>query len=190
MKSLSILFLLIGILGIVAFSQTYSISAKPLYLSLYSTFTVFNVVNTTYVGIKGYINYTIDYVVANTWIEIEIVNFTTHNQIASLTAYFTSSDSNYIYYDPSLNSVIFFINISSDKPVTIPISTLRIPGPLYNVNGEPVSNVTIIPLGYLVNVDGTPINETQVFQQYLNGTSIIKSMINGLAGYYVLYFYG
>ncbi|BAB66693.1 hypothetical protein [Sulfurisphaera tokodaii] len=186
MKYLAILLLLIGFLGIIAYSQS-SLIAKPLYLSIYSTFTVFNVVNTSYNGITNISN-SIYYVISNSWIKIVIVNFTTQQQVATLTAYFTTSDAKWIYYDPTLGSVIFLVNVSSDKPINVAVTTLNIPGPLYNVSGTPVSEVTIIPLGYLTLANGTPVNETAVFVNYLNGTAVVKSMIDGLAGYYVLYY--
>jgi len=80
------------------------------------------------------------------------------------------------------------VNVSSDKLQTIPVSDLNIQGIVYNISGGFVTSVTIIPLGYLITVSGTPVNETSVFLNYLDGQAIVNSMREGLAGYYVLYY--
>lgn len=190
MRKLVLALLLIALVGVVGFGQT-SISANPLYLSLLIPFTVFNVINITYVGIHvipSNVSLATYDVVANSYIKIIIVNFTTQQQIASLTAYIPPQYAKYVYYSPQLGSVFFLINVSSDKQQTISISDLNIPAPAYNVTGGVVTSVTIIPLGYLVLANGTPVNETTVFLNYLNGTAVVHSMIEGLAGYYVLYY--
>ena len=190
MKKAILALLLIALVGVVGFGQT-SISAKPLYLSLVIPFTVFNVINTTYVGIHvtpPNVSSAIYSVVINSHIKIIIVNFTTQQQIASLTAYIPIQYAKYVYYSQQLNSVFFLVNVSSDKPQTIPISDLNIPAPAFNISGGFVTSVTIIPLGYLILANGTPVNETSVFLKYLNGQAIVNSMREGLAGYYVLYY--
>ena len=190
MKQAVLALLFIALVGIVGFSQT-SISAKPLYLSLFIPFTVFNVVNTTYVGIyvtPSNISQAVYSAIASSSIKIVIVNFTTQQQIASLTAYIPSQCAKYIYYSPQLKSVFFLVNVSSDKPQTIPVSDLNIQGVVYNISGNVVTSVTIIPLGYLVSASGSTVNQTSVFLSYLNGQAIVNSMREGLAGYYVLYY--
>lgn len=190
MRYIALVLLLIAFMGIVSFSQS-SISATPLYLSLVVPFTVFNVVNTTYVGIhvvQSNVSIAITNVVVSSYIKIIIVNFTTQQTVATLTAYINPQLIKYVYYSTVLNSVFFLVNVSSDKPQAVLLSDLNIPGIVYNVNGSIVSTVTIIPLGYLITSSGTPVNQTAIFQNYLNGTAVVKSMIEGLAGYYVLYY--
>jgi len=40
----------------------------------------------------------------------------------------------------------------------------------------------------MVTANGTPVNQTSVFLNYLNGSAVVNSMREGLAGYYVLYY--
>jgi len=42
------------------------------------------------------------------------------------------------------------VNVSSDKPQTIPVSDLNIQGIVYNISGGFVISVIITPLGFLV----------------------------------------
>ena len=190
MRQVVLALLFVALIGVVGFSQT-SISATPLYLSLVIPFAVFNVINTTYVGIHvtpSNISYAVYNVISSSHIKIIIVNFTTQQQIASLTAYLPAQYAKYIYYSAQLSSVFFLVNISSDKPQTIPVSDLNIQGIVYNISGGFVTSVTIIPLGYLITASGTPVNQTSVFLNYLNGSVVVNSMREGLAGYYVLYY--
>jgi len=190
MRQVVLALLLIALIGVVGLSQT-SISATPLYLSLVIPFTVFNVINTTYVGIHvttSNISYAAYNVIENSYIKIIIVNFTTQQQIASLTAYLPAPYVKYTYYSTQLESVFFLVNVSSDKPQTIPVRDLNIQGDVYNISGGFITSVTIIPLGYMVTANGTPVNQTSVFLNYLNGSAVVNSMREGLAGYYVLYY--
>lgn len=192
MKYLPFLILPIILLGLVAYSQT-SISAQPLYLSVLFQypFTVFNVINTTYVGWHyKYVNQTIANVAINTYIQIILKNYTTGQVVATLTAYFPASVLQYMYYSPQWGSVIFFINVSGDKVTQLPISLIQgLPPLLLTYNGQPTTTVAIIPLGYLMCANGMPVNQSTVFQKYLNGNNeIVADMEEGLAGYYVLYF--
>ena len=190
MRQVVLALLLITLIGVVGFSQT-SISAAPLYLSLVIPFTVFNVINTTYIGIHvttSNISYAAYNVIENSYIKIIIVNFTTQQQIASLTAYLPIQYVKYVYYSTQLKSMFFLINVSSNKPQIIPVRDLNIEGDVYNISDCFETSVTIIPLGYLVLANGIPVNQTSVFLNYLNGQAIVNSMKEGLAGYYVLYY--
>lgn len=193
MRYLALLILPVILIGLVAYSQT-SIVAKPLSLSipLGFLFTVLNVVNTSYVGWNyTYPNQTILSVISHTYIQIVIENYSTGQVIATLTVYIPVSLANDIYYSPSMGSVIFLINISANQITQVPLSKIEgLPPFVYTYDNKPTSTINIIPLGYLICQNGIPVNQTTVFQKYLNGVhEIVNDMINGLAGYYVLYFY-
>lgn len=183
-------------LALVAFSQTSTITATPIYLSVPSTlrYVVFNAVNVTYLNLPtspDLANYTITVAAQHINVTIELVNVNTGTTM-EIRAWIPKWEYQYIYLAPNISSVIFFIN-ATEEGTTQVISpyTVGNVGLVYSSAGKQVNSVYAIGFGTLMTVYNgqvMPVNQTPIFNQYLNGQAGVEySVTNGYEGIYILY---
>ena len=195
-RLLSVLAVASVALALVVFSQASSITATPIYLSVPSSlsYVVFNAVNVTYLSLPtapDLANYTITVAAQHINVTIKLVNVNTGTSM-EIRAWIPKWEYQYIYLAPNISSVIFFIN-ATEKGTTQVISpyTAGDVGLVYNSAGKQVNSVYAIGFGTLMTVYNgqvMPVNQTPIFDQYLNGQAGVQySVTNGYEGIYILY---
>ena len=194
-RILSIIILVWVALALVTFSQTSSITAAPIYLSVPSSlsYVVFNAVNVTYLNLPtapDLAYYTITTAAQHINITIKLVNVY-NGSVMEFNAWIPQSEYDHIYLAPNISSIIFFINATSTTDQAINPYTAGNIGLVYDSSGNRVTTVYAIALGNLMtyyNGQVVPVSNLPIFQKYLEGqTGIQYSVINGWEGIYVLY---
>ena len=192
-RLLSVLALASVALALVVFSQTSTIVATPIYLSVPMSYVVFNAVNVTYLNLPTATDlayYTITTAAQHINITIKLVNVY-NGSVMEFNAWIPQSEYDHIYLAPNISSIIFFINATSttDQPIS-PYVAGNV-GLVYNISGKQVNTVYAIGLGNLVtyyNGKVVPVSSLPIFQQYFNGQKGVQySVLNGWEGIYVLY---
>ncbi len=182
--------------GFVVFAQTSAISANPLYLALNTqySYAVINVINVTYLGLPtspDLAYYTLYDLVNHVNVTIELYNVKNGSTLY-IKAWIPQDLMNRIYLAPNIGSAFFVIAIEdSNANFTMNPYVFGDLGVIYNVSGEQVIQITVIPLGLLKTVyNGQVINveNDPVFQSYLaNQTAIAYAVVNNWEGIYVIY---
>lgn len=194
-RILSIILLVWVALALITFSQTSSITAAPIYLSVPSSlsYVVFNAVNVTYLNLPtapDLAYYTITTAAQHINITIKLVNVY-NGSVMEFNAWIPQSEYDHIYLAPNISSIIFFINATSTTDQAINPYTAGNIGLVYDSSGNRVTTVYAIALGNLMtyyNGQVVPVSNLPIFQKYLEGqTGIQYSVINGWEGIYVLY---
>ena len=194
-RILSIILLVWVALALITFSQTSSITAAPIYLSVPSSlsYVVFNAVNVTYLNLPtapDLAYYTITTAAQHINITIKLVNVY-NGSVMEFNAWIPQSEYDHIYLAPNISSIIFFINATSTTDQAINPYTAGNVGLVYDSSGNRVTTVYAIALGNLMtyyNGQVVPVSNLPIFQKYLEGqTGIQYSVINGWEGIYVLY---
>ncbi|MCG2872028.1 MAG: hypothetical protein L7H13_07310 [Sulfolobales archaeon] len=195
-RALAIMAVFSVAVGFVVFAQTSAISANPLYLALNTqySYAVINVINVTYLGLPtspDLAYYTLYSLVNHVNVTIELYNVKNGSTLY-IKAWIPQDLMNRIYLAPNIGSAFFVIAIEdSNANFTMNPYVFGDLGVIYNVSGEQVIQITVIPLGLLKTVyNGQVINveNDPVFQSYLaNQTAIAYAVVNNWEGIYVIY---
>ncbi|MCG2907380.1 MAG: hypothetical protein L7H12_00340 [Sulfolobales archaeon] len=195
-RALAIMAVFSVAVGFVVFAQTSAISANPLYLALNTqySYAVINVINVTYLGLPtspDLAYYTLYDLVNHVNVTIELYNVKNGSTLY-IKAWIPQDLMNRIYLAPNIGSAFFVIAIEdSNANFTMNPYVFGDLGVIYNVSGEQVIQITVIPLGLLKTVyNGQVINveNDPVFQSYLaNQTAIAYAVVNNWEGIYVIY---
>ena len=194
-RLLSVLAVVSVALALVAFSQTSTITAAPIYLSVPPSlnYVVFNAVNVTYLKLStlpDLANYTITVAAEHINITIRLVNVY-NGSVMEFNAWIPQSEYGHIYLAPNISSIIFFINATSTTDQAINPYAAGNVGLIYDSSGKQVTSVYAIALGNLMtyyNGQVVPVSSLPMFKQYLDGQAGVQySVTNGWEGVYVLY---